>query len=312
MSKLILFDIDGTLRDERIGIPYSVFQAIDGLRRKKHLPAICTGRSIGMIQDDVLQLGINTIVAGNGSYIVHKNKLIQDEGFGKEQINRLWNYVMNYGRQKRTGNKAGNEIEGRMEGGEYGLDKGSDIRRKIGCVLEGNYDVYMNWTGSEILKEMNREKCKGLSAEQERRFLENERITYQDNFKEYQSKGVKVHKICLWCHEDDFSEIWDMLGEEDIELAQRGAWGEYDYYEIIKKGMGKGSAVYKLCEYLEIDPKDTVAFGDGENDIDMFQACGIGIAMKQGVKRLLSCADSICEEPFEDGIYLELKRRNII
>ena len=44
----------------------------------------------------------------------------------------------------------------------------------------------------------------------------------------------------------------------------------------------KGCALLTLCGLLNIDPKDSMALGDGTNDLDMIRKAGIGVAMANG------------------------------
>lgn len=83
MYKLLILDIDGTLRDEVQGIPKSAKKAIHLCQRNYCNVVICTGRSMGTIQDDVLSLGVDGYIAGGGitlsitikySIINHLNK----------------------------------------------------------------------------------------------------------------------------------------------------------------------------------------------------------------------------------------------
>lgn len=62
MYKLLILDIDGTLRDEVYGIPESAKHAIRLCQKNHCSVVICTGRSIGTIQDDVLSLGVDDIL----------------------------------------------------------------------------------------------------------------------------------------------------------------------------------------------------------------------------------------------------------
>lgn len=56
MTEIIYLDIDGTLRDEREGIPESVVWALNECRKNKIQIVICTGRNQTSIQDDVMKL----------------------------------------------------------------------------------------------------------------------------------------------------------------------------------------------------------------------------------------------------------------
>jgi Cof subfamily protein (haloacid dehalogenase superfamily) len=50
------------------------------------------------------------------------------------------------------------------------------------------------------------------------------------------------------------------------------------YLEILAKGVSKGVGLTRALEYLSIDPKDTIVFGDEENDLPMFAAAGYSAA----------------------------------
>lgn len=51
------------------------------------------------------------------------------------------------------------------------------------------------------------------------------------------------------------------------------------FLEIVPKGVNKGSAVKALCRHYGIEKKNVMAIGDYYNDIDMFLASGISVAM---------------------------------
>lgn len=55
-----------------------------------------------------------------------------------------------------------------------------------------------------------------------------------------------------------------------------------------------------------------IAFGDGENDIDMLEFVGLGIAMGNGSERLKEAADFVTKKSSEDGIEFALKKYGII
>lgn len=55
----------------------------------------------------------------------------------------------------------------------------------------------------------------------------------------------------------------------------------------------KGAGLRVLCEKLGIDISDTVAFGDGSNDISMLRAAGLGVAMKNAPDDVKTAADTV-------------------
>lgn len=46
-----------------------------------------------------------------------------------------------------------------------------------------------------------------------------------------------------------------------------------------------------------------MAFGDGNNDIEMLRSVGTGVAMANASDDLKAVADEICKDVAEDGIY---------
>lgn len=54
---------------------------------------------------------------------------------------------------------------------------------------------------------------------------------------------------------------------------------EKTLYEILPKGVQKGLALGKLTDLLGLDPKNTIAVGDYDNDVGMFLAAGLGVAV---------------------------------
>ena len=53
---------------------------------------------------------------------------------------------------------------------------------------------------------------------------------------------------------------------------------------IMNKGATKWNGIKKILEYYKISVKNSIAFGDDYNDIEMIENCGIGIAMENGIE----------------------------
>ncbi len=97
--------------------------------------------------------------------------------------------------------------------------------------------------------------------------------------------------------EDDrkFSEAFPMLRLLTF-ASGRGA-------DLVEKGYSKADGLKRLCEYYGVDIKDTYAFGDSMNDLDIVKAAGTGVAVGNAVKELKACADFVAEDIKNDGIY---------
>ena len=72
--------------------------------------------------------------------------------------------------------------------------------------------------------------------------------------------------------------------------------------EINDKTATKGEALRFLCRHLGVDVRDTMAFGDGSNDMSMIQAAGIGVAMANADPALQAAADFVTDTNDADGV----------
>ncbi|WEG18870.1 Cof-type HAD-IIB family hydrolase [Alkalihalophilus pseudofirmus] len=81
---------------------------------------------------------------------------------------------------------------------------------------------------------------------------------------------------------------------------------------VLQEDISKSLAIFKTLEYFKIDKSEAIAFGDGENDIDMLELAGLGIAMGNGTDSLKKVADFVTLNSSEDGIAYALKKFGVI
>lgn len=76
-SKILFFDIDGTISDERTGvIPESTIDAIHQAQNNGHLCFINTGRPLAIIEEKIRNIGFDGYICGCGTYIEYQGKTI--------------------------------------------------------------------------------------------------------------------------------------------------------------------------------------------------------------------------------------------
>ena len=71
-------------------------------------------------------------------------------------------------------------------------------------------------------------------------------------------------------------------------------------------------AIEKLLAHYGLDRAQAIAFGDGNNDIEMLQAVGTGVAMANASAQLKAVADDVCGDVAEDGIYHYCRAHGLI
>lgn len=74
------------------------------------------------------------------------------------------------------------------------------------------------------------------------------------------------------------------------------------FCEILHPEGGKHRALAWLCHYLGIGEHETIAFGNGYNDVDMLRWAGLGVAVGDAVEEALDAADRIAPPMEEDGV----------
>lgn len=79
------------------------------------------------------------------------------------------------------------------------------------------------------------------------------------------------------------------------------------FCDVAKKTINKGTGIEHLCKILNIDKDDTIAIGDGFNDLFMFEKVGYKVAMQNSIAEVIKNADQIIHSNDEDGVALFLE-----
>lgn len=109
--------------------------------------------------------------------------------------------------------------------------------------------------------------------------------------------GEEVYQVMLGCRKTDYPLL--LRGTRRAKIA---AWWDRAA-DIIPADGGKGVGIGKILAFYQLDRAQALAFGDGDNDIEMLQAVGRGIAMGNASQGLKAVADDVCGPVAQDGIY---------
>lgn len=97
--------------------------------------------------------------------------------------------------------------------------------------------------------------------------------------------------------------------DEKIEIFEKKYKNEVNafkstpfFYEIMPIGIEKGGSLVEMAKFLNIDIKDTIAFGDERNDLGMLEAAGVGVVMANAPDVVKEYGDYITKSNDEDGI----------
>ena len=108
-----------------------------------------------------------------------------------------------------------------------------------------------------------------------------------------------------------FSEEYERGIMQRIPSCTSGRWHPA-FTDITAKGADKGEGIRTLAAHLGLDIQNTIAFGDGGNDISMIKAAGIGIAMGNALESLKQEADYITTTVDDDGVLNALRHFGLV
>ncbi|MBP1947266.1 Cof-type HAD-IIB family hydrolase [Virgibacillus litoralis] len=117
--------------------------------------------------------------------------------------------------------------------------------------------------------------------------------------------------------EEHIHELRSHLDDYHAELIEHRKWGApWNIIEIVRKGMNKAVGLQKIAHYYHIPQEQIIAFGDEDNDLEMIDYAGVGVAMGNAIDELKSISKHVTATNEQDGIgvfledYLKLKLQN--
>ncbi len=101
------------------------------------------------------------------------------------------------------------------------------------------------------------------------------------DWKNIEGELDKAYKCVVFERDDYHAQL-------DIEKIFRSKLTDYDLtycqstnqiFEVMAPGVTKGSAIHRLCRRMGISTDEVLVFGDGNNDVEMFDNAGISVAL---------------------------------
>ena len=112
-----------------------------------------------------------------------------------------------------------------------------------------------------------------------------------------------IAKIVFGCESDeDVQKTEETLRSHPLADEFDFIQSEETLFEILPKGIGKGTAIRNLADHLGLDISKTIAIGDYNNDISMFHAAKVGVAVSNACPDALAAADYITVSNEESAI----------
>jgi Cof subfamily protein (haloacid dehalogenase superfamily) len=135
--------------------------------------------------------------------------------------------------------------------------------------------------------------------------LGNPKITTGDlaNFLTDSPTSLLIHT-----EEDQLKMIRQHLSSVHAEVIDHRSWAApWHVIEIIKVGLSKAVGLKKAADYFGIPAENIIAFGDEDNDLEMLEYAGRGVAMGNAIDKVKAIANEVTLSNEEDGIGLYLE-----
>jgi Cof subfamily protein (haloacid dehalogenase superfamily) len=193
--------------------------------------------------------------------------------------------------------------------------------------FNGQYVVYKNKVVSH--NEINQEQLKLVSEFAERKnhpmvYMNAEKMIASIAYHPHVEESITTLKFPHPKYEEDFflnqpiyqALVFCSMEEEDayhetFPHLKFVRWHRVSV-DILPTGASKANAIKFLCEKYNIAIKDTIAFGDGLNDIEMLEAVGFGVSMGNGHEEALKRAQHVTTHVDEDGLVNAMRYLKLI
>ncbi len=269
--RLIATDLDGTLLDEEKKVPEENMAMLRKCAEHGIEIVPATGRTVKGIPETLKTLpGVRYVIATNGAVVAD---LEEDRILDTCRL----------------------PVETAVKIMELARDSHDDIM--YDAYIEGN-----GYTRQEFMDNIRRYvKTEGMVA-----LVMRTRKAVPDSIAYVKEQGKPVDKINLY--------FADMDARARMRETLKGIKGILvsssipNNLEINAEGADKGSALLRLVGLLHIKREETMAFGDGENDISMIAMAGIGVAMENGVDQVRAAADHVTGTNEEAGVAAAIRK----
>ena len=116
----------------------------------------------------------------------------------------------------------------------------------------------------------------------------------------------KVMQVWLFSENDKIEKLTKAFPNLNIIR-----WGNYGA-DIIPNGSSKANGINKIVEKMGYKKENMYAFGDGDNDAEMFKVVGTSVAMGNASKIAKDNATFVTDTIDNDGLYRAVKKIGLI
>lgn len=280
-QKILFFDVDGTLVDFHRQMPESAKTALKRAQANGHKLILCTGRSIYQIYPFLKAFGFDGIVAATGACVTYGGKTVAHHVIGQSRLYRLMQYMDRHDvpRMLQTPTKG--------------------VITSRGVKTFGRFEIFHADPPEDTLavmqKVIGQTEVDDDTAHFFKKYPDAESVVYSGS-------SVPIKDMAL-------------ILQGDLKLKATPSSLQADdpgSGEITQLGITKATGMKHLIDYLGMKEEDTIAFGDGPNDIEMLSYAHTSVCLGNGVAEAKAVSDIVTDNIDDDGLAHALEKLGLI
>lgn len=119
-------------------------------------------------------------------------------------------------------------------------------------------------------------------------------------------RGAPLYQACLYLPPEGHPCL------QALQQQCQVTWWHSQGVDIVAKGGGKVAGIQRYLGQKGIGREETIAFGDGHNDLEMLMFAGIGVAMGNAEESVKAAADYVTASVDEEGVAKALKHFQLV
>lgn len=276
--KAVFFDIDGTLLTDMKAVSRSTQSAIEALKQEGILVGLATGRGPGFVTPFLENLGLDFAVTYNGQYIFTRDQVIYQQQLPKSTIYRVIKYA---GERRR------------------------DISLGTVSGLVGSHIVSMGTSrfGQVVSRLVPKKLTKSVETSVKHVVR---RIKPQNSQNLISIMRQPVYQLVLVASQEETDQLASQFPQ--LTITRSSPYSA----DLISRGASKLKGIERLGQDFGFSLDEVMAFGDSDNDLEMLDGVGIGVAMGNALDAVKAKARYTTASNNQDGIAKALSHYGLI
>ena len=282
MGRVLFFDIDGTLVGFDKKMPDSARKAVLRAKDNGHILILCTGRGECQLYPLLQEIGFDGVISSGGTGVTFHDQVVARHTFGKEKMRFLTDLFRRY------------QIPYLLQAPDHYTipQEGADGMR---AAVSGNVSSPDTDPLSMLAPNMP------------------EGVDFDPSIADHPQDYAGTDRILIGSSPIPVERLREMISPMGLKI-EFASFKTPDPYsgEISPEGISKSTGMMELLQFLGRQQEDTVAFGDGPNDLEMMEFSACSVAMGNAIDSVKERADLVTDDISRDGLFKAMQKLKLI